>query len=328
MVKIATANAGSNIAFIKYWGVADSSINLPWSDNVSMTLDEMRTITTVEFDAALEQDVVIIGGQEEKGDPLKRASRHLDRLRARAGVRTRARVVSQNNFPMAAGIASSASAFAALTVAANAALGLGLDASEMSRIARLESGSASRSLFGGFVEWHAGHDNQSSYAEPIANKSHWALRDVVAIVAKERKKVSSAQGHLLATTSPFLSCRLEEVRQQLPQVRQAILERDLQTLGPIIEADALAMHFVMMSSTPRLFYWSPATLHLIKKCLEWREEGLEAYFTIDAGPNVHFICEEDEEAQLCEQLRQVDGVERIMSSKPGDGPQVLDEHLI
>ncbi|MGB0388526.1 MAG: diphosphomevalonate/mevalonate 3,5-bisphosphate decarboxylase family protein, partial [Ardenticatenaceae bacterium] len=183
------------------------------------------------------------------------------------------------------------------------------------------------SLFGGFVEWHAGHDNQSSYAEPIASKEHWALRDVVAIVAKERKKVSSAEGHLLAGTSPFLASRIEQVRQQHPQVRQAILERDLLTLGPIIEADALAMHFIMMSSTPRLFYWSPATLHLIKKCLEWREQGLQAYFTIDAGPNVHFICEKEQEAELCQQLRQVDGVERIMSSRPGDGPQLLEEHL-
>lgn len=328
MIKKATANAGSNIAFIKYWGVADRSINLPLSDNVSMTLDEMRTITTVEFDDELAQDVVIIGGNEEKGDPLRRASRHLERLRARAGVTTRARVVSRNNFPMAAGIASSASAFAALTVAANAALGLGMDAREMSRVARLESGSASRSLFGGFVEWHAGKDDESSYAEPLADKNHWDLRDVVAIVAKERKKVSSAEGHLLAATSPFLEARINSVREQMPLVRQAILERDLQALGPLIEADALAMHFVMMSSTPRLFYWTPQTLHLIKTCLEWREKGLQAYFTIDAGPNVHFICEAEEEAQLCAALRELDGVERIMTSKAGGGPLLLDEHLI
>ena len=148
---------------------------------------------------------------------------------------------------------------------------------------------------------------------------------MVAIVAKERKKVSSAQGHLLAATSPFLDARIKEVRQQLPQVRQAILERDLHTLGPLIEADALAMHFVMMSSTPRLFYWTPSTLHLIKKCLEWREEGLQAYFTIDAGPNVHFICEAEQEAQLCQQLQQLDDVERVMSSKPGHAPFLLEE---
>jgi diphosphomevalonate decarboxylase len=319
-----TAKAGANIAFIKYWGVADKSINLPLSNNISMTLEAMYTKTTVEFDTALEKDVVIIGGHQEEGDPLKRASRHLDRLRKRAGITTRARIISENNFPMAAGIASSASAFAALTVAANAALGLGLDARQMSRVARCESGSASRSLFGGFVEWQAGHDDESSYAKALASKEHWPeLRDVVAIVGQERKKVSSAQGHLLAPTSPFLSSRLEQVRQQLPQVRQAILERDLAKLGPLIEADALAMHFVMMSSTPALFYWSPATLRLIRKCQAWRDEGLQVYFTIDAGPNVHLICESDQEATLRDQLGQVEGVERIMSSGAGEGPVVI-----
>lgn len=319
----ATARAHSNIAFLKYWGVADAGLNLPLNDSISMTLEGMHTTTTVTFDPALEQDQVIIGGREEGGDPLRRASLHLDRLRERAGIQTRARVLSENNFPMAAGIASSASAFAAMTVAADAALGLGLDARELSRLARRESGSASRSLFGGFVAWHAGVDDASSYAEPIAGPEHWALRDVVAIVAPERKKVSSADGHLVAATSAFLHARLEQVRRQVPQVRQAILARDLLELGPLIEADALAMHFVMMSSTPPLFYWSPATLHLIQKCHAWREQGLQVYFTIDAGPNVHLLCEEYQEAELCDLLRHVDGVERIMASGPGGAPVVI-----
>ncbi|MDQ4078692.1 MAG: diphosphomevalonate decarboxylase, partial [Chloroflexota bacterium] len=169
----ATASAGSNIAFIKYWGVADSTLNLPLNDSISMTLDALRTVTTVEFDPSLNADVVIIDGQERHGNAWHRAARHLDRIRALAGVETSARVVSENNFPMGTGIASSASAFAALTVAGCAALGLDLDAREMSRVARHASGSASRSLFGGFVYWNAGHDDASSYAEPICDEHHW-----------------------------------------------------------------------------------------------------------------------------------------------------------
>ncbi|MBA3531203.1 MAG: diphosphomevalonate decarboxylase, partial [Ardenticatenales bacterium] len=244
-VQKATAQASSNLAFLKYWGSSDHTLNIPLNSSISMTLDTLYTITTVSFDDTLERDIVIIDGSEREGDPLHRASRHLDRLRRLAGVETRARVESENNFPMAAGIASSASAFAALTMASSAALGLELDRRAMSRQARLESGSASRSLYGGFVEWHAGHDHESSYAEPIADEHHWALRDVVAVVTPERKKVSSAEGHGLAASSPFLQTRVEQVNRLLPQVRRAILERDLRTLGPAIEADALAMHFVM-----------------------------------------------------------------------------------
>lgn len=320
----ATARAGSNIAFIKYWGVADKTLNIPLNDSISMTLDTMFTVTTVEFDPDLAADVVMIGGKEEQGDPLVRASRHLDLLRERAGVSTRARVISENNFPMAAGIASSASAFAALTVAANAALGLGLDTRELSRIARRASGSASRSLYGGFVQWNAGTDNESSYAEAIAPAPHWALRDVVAVVTPERKKVSSAEGHLLASASPFLEARLSQAKALVPRVRDAILARDLMELGPLIEADALAMHFVMMTSNPALFYWSPATIAIIKKCHEWREQGLQVYFTIDAGPNVHLICEDYQEAELVSQLRHVEGVEQIFTSGAGNGATAID----
>ncbi|MGH2541739.1 MAG: diphosphomevalonate decarboxylase, partial [Ardenticatenaceae bacterium] len=256
----------------------------------------------------------------------------LERLRARAGIQagiqTRARVVSQNNFPMSAGIASSASAFAALTVAGCAALGLSLDAQEMSGLARLESGSASRSLFGGFVQWHAGPDDTSSYAELICDEHHWpALRDVVAIVAPGEKKVSSAEGHLLAATSPFLQARLEQVREHLPDVRDAIKARDLMELGPLIEADALSMHFVMMSSQPPLFYWTPETVRLIKQCETWRDQGLQVYFTIDAGPNVHLICEDYQEAELIDKLYRLDGVQRVLTSAPGAAPRLLSDHL-
>ncbi len=268
-------------------------------------------------------------GRRGRATRCTRASRHLDRLRVRAATAARARVVSANNFPMGAGIASSASAFAALTVAGAAALGLALDRREMSRIARLASGSASRSLFGGFVQWNAGTDDESSYAEQLCDEHHWpALRDVVAVVEKEEKKVSSAAGHGLAASSLFNALRVEQAQALVPQVRHAIQTRDLQALGPLIEADALAMHFVMMSSQPPLFYWSPATIHLIKQCHLWREQGLQVYFTIDAGPNVHLICEDYQEAELLDQLRRLDGIERVLTSGPGAGARLVEEHLL
>lgn len=318
----ATANAGANIALIKYWGVRDAALYLPLNDSVSFTLDTARTTTTVTFAPELPADTLEIGGVPAPPAALARASRHLDHLRRLAGVETRARIVSENTFPMGAGIASSASAFAALTAAAAAALGLELDKRDLSRIARLGSGSAARSIEGGFVWWHAGEDHTSSFAEQLAPLGHWALRDLVAVVATEEKAVGSAEGHTLAATSPFLSTRLSEVARQLPLARRAILERDLATLGPIIEADALAMHFVMMSSRPPLFYWAPATITLIKATQRWRAAGLPVYFTIDAGPNVHLICEAIDAPAVERELRTVPDVLDVIVAAPGPGVMV------
>ncbi|HBY93973.1 MAG TPA: diphosphomevalonate decarboxylase, partial [Chloroflexi bacterium] len=148
---------------------------------------------------------------------------------------------------------------------------------------------------------------------------HWALRDLVAVVATEEKAVGSAKGHLLAGTSPFLSTRLAQVARQLPFVRRAILERDLAALGPVIETDALAMHFVMMSSTPPLFYWAPATITLIKATQHWRTAGLPVYFTIDAGPNVHLICEAPAAPAVERELRALPEVLDVIVAAPGPG---------
>ena len=317
----ATADAGANIALIKYWGARDAALNVPLNDSVSVTLDVTRTITTVTFSPAFSEDTLSIDGVPASEAARQRVSRHLDLLRARAGVAWRARVVSRNTFPMGVGIASSASAFAALTVAAARALGLDMDARELSRLARRGSGSAARSIYGGYVWWHAGRDDASSYAEQLAPPEHWALRDVIVIVEREEKAVSSAEGHRLAHTSPFLAARLDLVKANLPRVRQAILARDLATLGPIMEVDALAMHFVMMSSSPPLFYWAPATVEVIKAVHRWRAAGLMVYFTIDAGPNVHLICEEERVEEVKRAARDLPCALDLMAA-PGPGPIV------
>ena len=265
----------------------------------------------------------------------------------------KARVVSNNNFPMASGIASSASGFAALTVAASAALGLRLDATQLSAVARQASGSASRSLFGGFVEWERGggegeseeergeregesllspHStflDSGSVAHQMHDEEHWALRDVIAIVSAGAKRVSSSSGHRLAATSPFNAARTQCVSEWLATVRRAIAERDFSLLGPVLEADALAMHGVMMTSAPSLLYWQPGTLEVLHAVRAWREEeGVPVYFTIDAGPNVHLICEAEETAAEVERrLRPLPAVRRVLTSGPGGGPQLLDGHL-
>lgn len=327
----ATARAGSNIAFIKYWGVADPRLNLPLNNSISMTLGSLHTTTTVEWDTAgrLSTDQVTIDGEIATGKKAERVTTHLNIIRHLAGDRSyRARVVSRNNFPMASGIASSASAFAALTVAACAALQLQFSPVELSAIARRGSGSASRSLFGGYVEWEQGRDDATSVAHQLFPAEYWNLRDVVAIISSAEKAVSSQNGHILAVSSPLNAARVDSLHSALQEVRAAINLRDLSRLGPIIERDALAMHAVMMTSRPSLLYWQPGTLEVLQAVRRWREEdGFPVYFTIDAGPNVHLICEPAFERELLKRLQTLSGVRSVITSGPGNGPELLEQHL-
>ena len=325
-----TVRAGSNIAFIKYWGVADASVNLPMNSSVSMTLADAHTTTTVEWDSdqVLTDDQITVNGAALRGDAAERIARHLDRVRAAGGVTFRARMSSQNNFPMASGIASSASGFAALTVAACGALGLELNNTELSAIARLGSGSASRSLFSGFVQWDRGADGGASVAHQVFAPEHWQLMDVVAVVSTAPKHVSSEGGHSLAASSPLNGARVHNAEHMLPAVVDAIRDRDLARLGDLIELDALAMHAVMMTSTPSLFYWLPGTLEVIQAVQRWRaEDSLRAYFTIDAGPNVHVICEAEDADEVGRRLQELDSVGDLIISGPGPAPQESDQHL-
>jgi len=326
----ATIRAGSNIAFIKYWGVDDATINLPQNNSISMTLADAHTTTTIEWLSArdLARDDIVLDGVHLDERKAARLVRHLERIRSLAGIEYRARVVSQNNFPMASGIASSASGFAALTTAACHALGLDWDATRLSALARRGSGSASRSLFGGFVEWERGCDDASSVARQLHPADHWDLYDVVAVVSGAEKAVSSEQGHGLAASSPLNRGRVAGLDQALTEVRTALAERDLHRLGPVIEQDALAMHAVMMTSIPSLLYWQPGTLEIIHAIRHWRaQEGLAAYFTIDAGPNIHVICEAATASTIQSSLQTLSSVQQIIVSRPGPAPVVLNEHL-
>ena len=322
-----TVRAGSNIAFIKYWGVDDAAINLPQTSSISMTLADAHTTTTVQWDDSLAHDVIQIDGRTLQGEAHARLVRHLDRIRGIAKRYDCARVESHNNFPMASGIASSASGFAALTVAATKSAGLDLTPTELSAIARRGSGSASRSLFGGFVQWDRGQDDQDSVARQLYPAGHWDLHDLVAIVSRGEKAVSSEGGHRLAATSPLNQARVAHVAQLLPIVEQAIATRDLTALGEASEWDALAMHAVMQTGTPSLLYWLPGTVEIMQAVRAWRSEGLQTYFTIDAGPNVHVLCEAAVASEVTSRLQALPAVSQVIASGPGPDPQLLSEHL-
>lgn len=315
----ATAEARANIALIKYWGRVDHELNLPASSSISMTVDKLVTRTTVDPDPALRDDELVLDGKPQSGAPLERVRRHLDRLRARAGSSARCRVTSANSFPASAGLASSASAFAALTVAGFAALGAEVPPREASTWARLGSGSAARSMFGGFVEWRAGPTHEESYAEPLAPPERFDLHDVVLVFSHNEKKVGSAEGHAAADSSALHAARLARVPALLAEVREGIRNRDVARLGRAAEEDALLMHAVMMTSQPALLYWSPETIRGLHAVRGWRESGLPVYATIDAGPNLHLLCAGADAREVARRAREELAPRDVIDNRPGEG---------
>jgi diphosphomevalonate decarboxylase len=313
----ATAIAHPNIAFIKYWGDRDSSLHIPANGSISMNLAGLTTRTTVAFDESLAEDRLMLNGHASKGPALLRVSGMLDRVRQMSGLNLFAKVTSANNFPIGTGIASSASAFAALALAASHAVGMRLSEGELSRLARTGSGSACRSVPGGFVEWQAGNDDEDSYAYSIAAPEHWDLVDCVAIVSWEHKQTGSREGHPTARTSPLQAGRLEDAPRRLDICRGAICGNDFAAFAEIVELDSNLMHAVMMTSSPSLFYWKPTTLAVMKAVQEWRKEGLPVCYTIDAGPNVHVLCLSAVSGEIESRLKGMDGVQELLTARPG-----------
>ncbi len=327
--------APSNIAFIKYWGAKDLERAIPWHPSISMSLDRCRSQCSVEFlDGAEGEDEVWLadgsGRLEDPGPAFRaRALAHLDRLRVYCRRRGRFVVGTRNTFPSAAGIASSASGFAALTIAALGAMEHPADERELSILARRSgSGSAARSVLGGFVEWPKGEAEEDCFAVSLAGAEHWDLCDVVAVVESGPKKVSSLEGHARASTSPYYERRRELVVGRLERTREALCRRDFQLLGSTLEEDSIDMHLIMMSSSPPIFYWSPATLRVLERVRSLRDEGVPAFATNDAGANVHVICASLDEAAVAAALAALPGVERTIRDRVGQGPRPLETPLI
>lgn len=322
-IQKATAISCANIAFIKYWGNIDHTLRLAATPSLSMNLADLTITATVHFDPSLDEDQLVMNGSPASESAAKRVFAHLDLIRRRATLASRARVITRSNFPAGAGIASSAAAFAALAVAGTAAVGLRLTEAELSALARRGSGSASRSVPGGYCQWLADGTDETSYATSIAPADHWDLCDLVAIVSTKHKQVGSTGGHRLADTSVLQTGRIASAPERFARCKAALLNKDLTIMGPIIEEDAVIMHSIMMTSHPPLYYWAPATLEIIHATARWRADGLPVYFTIDAGPNVHLICVAAYADQVEAAARASPGVTDVLRSGVGGPARLL-----
>ena len=316
-----TSFASANIAFIKYWGNRDNALRLPSNGSISMNLDGLFTRTTVTFNSS-QRDSLLINDHPVIGKGLDRVSYILDLVREMAHITERAEVSSSNNFPAGAGIASSAAAFAALALASSRAAGLTLSEGQLSRLARRGSGSASRSIPSGFVEWQMGTGDDDSVAVSIAPPEHWNLTDCVAVVSSAHKKTGSTEGHAIAGTSPLQKARLEDTPRRLDICRNAILKKDFETFANIIELDSDIMHSVMMTSTPPLMYWQAATVGIFHAVREWRSKGLPVAYTVDAGANVHVICLGEYAKEVENRLRELSGVSDVLVAGVGGAARI------
>lgn len=325
MTEKATALAHPNIAFIKYWGLREVTQRIPANDSLSMNIGCLSTRTTVTLDPSLQTDVLVLNGRQVTSPALDRAQQFMDRVRRLAGNPRSVLIESVNNFPIGAGVASSASGFAALALAGTAAFGLDLPKPALSSLARFGSGSACRSIPGGFVEWRTDPETGESYARSFAPADHWDLVDCIAVLSEEHKTTGSEAGMRLANTSPLQAARVDDAPRRMKLCRQAILDRDFNAFAAITELDSNLMHAVMMTSEPPLFYWQPESLAIMQAVKRWQVEGLPVTYTLDAGPNVHVICRQEAIGEVIARLRHMPGLIEILKGFPAGPARLLTD---
>jgi diphosphomevalonate decarboxylase len=323
---VARARANANVALAKYWGKRDEKLNLPQTGSISITLDGLETSAEVALAPGRRDDLIQMNGAPAVPREAERISRFVDLVRRTARSERRVEIDLRSNFPVAAGLASSASTFAALALATTQAFEVKLADAELSVLARRGSGSAARSIHGGFVEWRAGEadDGGDSHAVQLAPPQHWPLGIVVAVTEEGPKKIGSREGMAIARqNSPFFRAWLETHGADMDAIRSGIEHRELALVGEATEHNCLKMHAASIAARPALLYWAPATLAVVHRVRELRDEGLEAYFTIDAGPQVKILCAAGDRAEVAGQIARVPGVRRVLLSAPGPGAEVL-----
>jgi diphosphomevalonate decarboxylase len=321
-----TVKANTNIALVKYWGKRDTALKLPLNNSISLTLEQLYTETSVEIIENAE-DELLFNNENPPVEVKNKIFKFVDLFRKDfSREKLKFRIKTANNFPTASGLASSASGFAALATAMNKVMQLELNSREISRYARIGSGSASRSIYGGFVEWQKGvqPDGSDSYAVPIVSENYWDIRMLVVIVDDLKKTKSSTDGMAeTVKTCPFYPAWLDTIEEDLNIVREGIIEKDLEKVGEAMEHNCLKMHSTMFTTKPAVIYWKPGTLAIIHQVHQMRHQGIFCYFTIDAGANVKILCLPEAVEKIKANLADVKEIKQIIECRPGSAPEII-----
>lgn len=316
-----TARAHTNIALVKYWGKENEQLIIPANSSLSLTLDEFYTDTSVQFDESLNSDEVTLNGSRVEDSKI---TNFMDVIREKANIHTFARIESTNHVPTSAGLASSASAYAALAAAGSKAAGLDLNKKDLSRLARRGSGSATRSIFGGFAAWNKGTNDETSYGYSIEDPVKMDVNMIAIILNNQPKKISSRKGMKISIeTSPYYQSWIEQTKSDFKTIKKAIESKDFTTLGKTAELNAMRMHSLTLSSDPSYLYINADSLEVINMVKELRENGVECYYTMDAGPNVKIICQSDNIKSITDKLSGKFDNDQIKVSGPGEGIKYL-----
>ncbi len=321
-----SARAHSNIALIKYWGKKDVALNIPAVGSISIALAGLFTETAVQPSTELKTDSFILNDQPAPARDSQRLSLFLDRVRRMSGKHIFFEVESVNNFPTSAGLASSASGFAALALAATGAAGLELTPTELSRLARLGSGSAARSIFGGFVEMVAGSkdDGSDAVAHMLYPADYWDLSVLIAVTSEKQKKTGSTDGMELSRhTSPYYRAWVSSSAEDIQEMHACLATKDFEKLADLSEYSCLKMHALAMASRPGLLYWNGVTLSLMHAIRELRHSGIPVFFTVDAGPQVKAVCPTPYLSRVKDGLENIPGVTRTIESALGSAAQLI-----
>lgn len=329
-----TAVSPSNIAFLKYWGKRDATNQWPANDSISMTLSACKTTTTARrsannFDSFTLDGVTINSNVHNE----HKIFRHLNRVRSAFNMNGNLDVVSQNSFPSSCGIASSASGFSALTIACVAALyqttrwdefaSVGASRDKLAHLSRLGSGSAGRSMFGGYVKWTAGPSSDEQTIKQLWTETHWDLADVIIILSPDAKEVASSEAHAAAWGSRLFGPRLAGIEMRARMLEEAIKTKDIELLGREIESEALEMHAICMTGSPQITYITETTSSFLSWLRSERGRGrIQAWATIDAGPNVHLICKKEHAQKTAEHVKANWNDAQIILDSTGPGPHM------
>lgn len=324
-MKSAIARAHTNIALVKYWGKKNQQLIIPFNSSISLTLDAFYTDTRVTFDEALTHDQLTINHVLQSAADTQRVHQFLEIVRQRAHLQTFAKVDTINHVATAAGLASSASGFAALALAASQAANLQLNRRDLSRLARRGSGSACRSIYGGLVEWQHGEDDLTSFAIPIEEKINWGLQMIAIVINNKSKAISSRNGMArTVATSAYYNAWVKAANEDIIAMKKAIADHDIDKIGIIAQNNALKMHATTMAANPGFTYLQPQTLQAMTIIDQLHQQGLSCFYTMDAGPNVKVICKQSQTTTLLNELRKYFDDQQLLVAKAGPGAHLIN----
>lgn len=318
----ATAIAHPIQGLIKYHGLKDPKKRIPFHDSISVCAEALQTITTVEASHTLRQRTIIINGSKPAQRDEKRVEVVLDRLKSLAKYKGHFKVVSENNLREGKGLGFSASGFAALGTATRKALDLNLNPISLSETVRLGAGSATRSLAGGFALWHANRKGRS-YAERLPSGGD---KDFSMLIVPISSEIKTDEAHAEVLSSPLFRTRLKAVDNMLKKMKKAIKKGDVATIGRLAEEDTLNLHAITMTGKSRMVLWEPETVKIIHEVTKMRQEGMQAWYSIDTGPSVFVNTLKQNVDEVQRRLREL-GFAKTIVSGVGSKPRISDRHL-